>query len=149
MITFDDAIIHATSLHHGQIDKQGKPYILHPIRVMLALPPKLQIAGLYHDAVEDCDITLEELEKQVQDGMTIEVIDCLTKRKGETREQYIGRACRNPRAIRVKLKDIRDNLDRVFGVDDESRQRLISKYARDLHQIAQAGYDITTGELLY
>jgi len=30
------AILIATNAHQGQIDKAGKPYILHPLRLMFA-----------------------------------------------------------------------------------------------------------------
>lgn len=36
MTLLDEAIILATKAHSGQLDRQGQPYILHPLRVMLA-----------------------------------------------------------------------------------------------------------------
>jgi (p)ppGpp synthase/HD superfamily hydrolase len=30
----DKAIVIATNAHHGQLDKGGKPYILHPLAIL-------------------------------------------------------------------------------------------------------------------
>ena len=37
MSTLEKAIEIATKAHAGQVDKQGMPYILHPLRVMQAV----------------------------------------------------------------------------------------------------------------
>lgn len=148
MITLEKAIILAAKWHKGQVDKQGKPYILHPLAVMMSLPPRLQIAGLLHDVLEDCAITFGELYDRVDDPLTMAILDRLTHRKGESREAYITRICDNPDAVRVKLKDIGHNMDRVYGLENPTRERMIVKYGRDLAQIAQRGYDLTTGEHL-
>ncbi len=39
MTTLEDAILLAVRAHRGQIDKAGKPYILHPLRVDEVTPP--------------------------------------------------------------------------------------------------------------
>jgi len=36
-MNLDNAIKLATDAHAGQVDKGGQPYILHPLRVMLAM----------------------------------------------------------------------------------------------------------------
>ena len=56
------AIRLAKLAHNGQVDKGGSPYIGHPLRVMNQLDtPEEQIVGVLHDAVEDSDLTLEDL----------------------------------------------------------------------------------------
>lgn len=43
---------------YGQVDKGGAPYILHPIRVMLACEgEKEKIVALLHDTLEDTALT--------------------------------------------------------------------------------------------
>lgn len=37
-MNLDKAILIATTVHQGQVDKAGAPYILHPLHVMLSLP---------------------------------------------------------------------------------------------------------------
>lgn len=50
----EKALILAAKAHTGQVDKGGAPYILHPIRVMLACEgEKEKIVALLHDTLED------------------------------------------------------------------------------------------------
>ena len=50
------AIEIAASAHRNQVDKGGKPYILHPIRVMMSLNSEDEkIVGVLHDVVEDSE----------------------------------------------------------------------------------------------
>lgn len=54
----DDAIVLATHAHQGQIDKAGAPYILHPLRVLLAQADDVRrITAALHDVVEDRAVT--------------------------------------------------------------------------------------------
>ena len=59
------AIKLACEAHDGQFDKTGKPYILHPLRLLIKLKniDEMQVAVL-HDVVEDSDMTLEVLRKK-------------------------------------------------------------------------------------
>jgi len=81
--TLADAILLAAQKHHGQIDKVGSPYILHPLRVMFRLgSDEERIVGVLHDIVEQTDVTLEQLEELKYPGRIVEAIDYLTWRKG-------------------------------------------------------------------
>ena len=59
----ESAIATAAKAHEGQTDKAGKPYILHPLRVMLNVKGCIpeQCAAVLHDVIEDTDITAEAL----------------------------------------------------------------------------------------
>lgn len=58
----EDAINIAVNAHRGQRDKGGQPYILHPLRVMLAAQnDDERIVAVLHDVVEDSDLTLDDL----------------------------------------------------------------------------------------
>ena len=73
-MNLEHAIAIATEAHRGQQDKAGAPYILHPLRVMLALDGTVdRIVGVLHDVVEDggSDWTFERLTAE---GFTLEVI---------------------------------------------------------------------------
>jgi (p)ppGpp synthase/HD superfamily hydrolase len=65
--------IFATKAHNGQTRKtSGAPYIGHPFLVAKILqgagmPPKVIVAGLLHDTVEDTDITIEDIQKEFGD----------------------------------------------------------------------------------
>ena len=52
------AIELAVKHHKGQTDKAGKAYILHPLRLMMAVnTDEEKIVAVLHDIVEDTDIT--------------------------------------------------------------------------------------------
>ena len=62
MSTLERAIQIATEAHHGQVDKAGNDYILHPLRVMeLGNSLEEKIVGVLHDVVEDTNWTFERL----------------------------------------------------------------------------------------
>lgn len=106
------AIEIANRAHAGQVDKAGRSYILHPLRVMLSLDNEMEmICAVLHDVVEDSDITLEDLRKEGFSEEVIQVLDCLTKREGETYDGFIERVLVNKTARKVKLADLRDNMD--------------------------------------
>jgi (p)ppGpp synthase/HD superfamily hydrolase len=57
--TLERAITIAAAAHARQKERNGAPYILHPIRVMLAVStPVQQMAAVLHDVVEDTAVTL-------------------------------------------------------------------------------------------
>jgi (p)ppGpp synthase/HD superfamily hydrolase len=130
----DKALLIATNAHHGQYDKGGAPYILHPIKVMHYLKSddeELMAIALLHDVVEDTDVTYQDLKDA---GMTIRVVDAvrkLTKVKGLTHEEYKSKILESTDAMRVKMADLRHNSDirRLKGVTEKDIKR-IEKYHR-------------------
>ncbi|WP_260962747.1 GTP pyrophosphokinase [Pseudomonas citri] len=134
MSILDAAIALAARVHAGQVDKAGKPYILHPLRLMMAFDGlEEQLVSLLHDVVEDGDVTLDELRALGIPETAVTAIDCLSKRPGEAYEQFIARIRPNPLATKVKIADIRDNLDltRLPVVRDKDLERA-AKYHRAL-----------------
>lgn len=129
----------AISAHEEQPDKAGKPYILHPLRVMLQFDDEIpQVTALLHDVVEDSPTTFDDLE---MDGFPPEVLAalrCLTKTKGEDYDEFISRVLTNPLACQVKLADLMDNSDlsrlTTVGTVDQDQ---FAKYARALTRIRQ------------
>jgi len=112
MSTINVAIAMAAVAHAGQQDKGGKPYILHPLRVMAAVDGlDEKIVAVLHDTVEDTSVTLDELRVAGFSGVIVDAIDRLTKRPGETRIDAAKRAMGNPLSLAVKLADVNDNLD--------------------------------------
>ncbi len=124
------AIEIANRAHAGQIDKGGEPYILHPLRVMLSRENELErICAVLHDVVEDSDITFDDLRKEGFSEEVIAVLDCLTKRDGESYDTFINRVLSNQTACHVKLADLRDNMNltRIESPTEKDIER-IQKY---------------------
>ena len=129
---FEAAIILATGAHAGQPDKQGQPYILHPLAVMLSGETEAErIVGVLHDTVEDTDITLDEIQG-LFGAEVADAVDALTRRPGESYGDFIFRARRNEVAKRVKVNDIRHNLSRMNGLRPSEAKGLTAKYRRAL-----------------
>ena len=107
-------LLFATNAHHGQFDKSGQPYILHPITVMHMLQTddeELQCIALGHDLVEDCKVTYQDLWDQGFTERIIEGIRAMTKIPGETKDEYKTKVKSSPDAIKVKMCDLRHNSD--------------------------------------
>ncbi len=126
MPTVEDAIKLALDQHHGQVDKAGEPYILHPLRVMAQMQTDdEQIVAVLHDVVEDSDVTLDDLRRLGYSEAIVTAIDCLSRRDGETYDEFIQRIKPNALAVRVKLGDLHDNMDlrRNATLDDKALER--------------------------
>ena len=129
------AIEIAVEAHKGQVDKGGSPYILHPLRVMMSVDLELEkIVAVLHDVVEDSDWTFKAL---LEERFSIEVIEALksvTKNSdNEDYDSFIRRAMENPIGRKVKIADLRDNLDvtRIAELGEKDLQR-INKYKKAL-----------------
>lgn len=107
------AIAIAAEAHAGQQDKAGAPYILHPLRVMLSVDSESErITAVLHDVVEDCPgWSFDRLRAEGFPDEIIEAIQSVTKRDGESYEDFVRRAAQNPIGRNVKLADLRDNCD--------------------------------------
>jgi (p)ppGpp synthase/HD superfamily hydrolase len=126
------AIELAVRHHKGQVDKAGQAYILHPLRLMLAMSTEREkIVAVLHDIVEDTPITLDDLRKEGFSEMIIAAIECVTKIKGENYDSFIERISHNPLATAVKLADLEDNMDlsRLSEVTEKDLLR-VAKYQR-------------------
>ena len=122
----------AAEYHDGQFDKQGQPYILHPITVMHYLnstDEELQCIAVGHDIIEDTAVTVYFLRSRGFSERVIAGIDAMTKREEESLESYKARIFANKDAMLVKRADLKHNSDitRLRGVTDKDIAR-ISKY---------------------
>lgn len=137
------AIEMAAKAHAGQLDKGGKPYILHPLRVMMNFcddnDEAAQICAILHDVVEDTSITLDDLRKEGFSGEVIAALDCLTKREDESYDDFINRILTNELACKVKNGDLADNMDltRIKNPTAEDQER-IDKYMDAANRINDA-----------
>ena len=122
----------ATSAHHGQFDKGGAPYILHPLKVMHYLKSddeELMCMALGHDVIEDTSVTYQDLRDSHISERVIAGIRSLTKQPGQTYAEYKEGVFSNPDAMRVKMADLRHNTDirRLKGVTEKDIARM-AKY---------------------
>lgn len=137
----EHAIQYAFWKHAGQKDKVGKPYILHPLRVMAMSYPSgeaAMCAAVLHDVVEDCGVTKQMLEEE---GFSKEVVEAvmLLSRPPEgtpnrpTHAEYVQaiRLSKNPIAISVKRADLVDNLMRINELPSE-QQNLRKRYQQGM-----------------
>jgi (p)ppGpp synthase/HD superfamily hydrolase len=133
----------ATLRHAGQFDKGGRPYILHPLKVMHYLKTddeELQCIALGHDLIEDTfgDV-MAGLLFLVDEGFSERVI-CgiynMTKIPGESYEDYKERVMGSEDATLVKMADLRHNSDirrlKGIGVKDVERLKRYSEFYMEL-----------------
>src|SRR5436309_11793205 len=128
----EKAIILAAEAHKGQVDKAGRPYILHPLRMMAKMKTDSEmIAAVLHDVAEDTRWTMTQLKNEGFPSEVLKAIRCLTKRKGEDYMDFVARAASNPIARKVKIADLEDNMDvrRISNFTSRDGER-IAKYTR-------------------
>ena len=134
----------ATEAHQGQLDKAGRDYIGHPLRVMeMGKTEEEKIVGVLHDVIEDTDWTFEKLAEEGFSDEVIAALRCVTKlSENENYDDFIERVKKNPLATAVKINDLTDNMDirRLPYLSDKDVKRL-KKYLK--------AYKRLTGEPVY
>lgn len=133
MLTLDEAIALARRFHAGAVDKAGRPYIEHPLRVMGRVSTDQEkLAAVLHDLLEDTDLSPTDLLAAGCPPRVVTALDALTRRDGEPYEAFVARAAADPVARAVKLADIADNLDpdRLAVLAPDEAAWLTAKYAR-------------------
>jgi (p)ppGpp synthase/HD superfamily hydrolase len=131
----DKAIELAIKGHTGQQDKAGQPYILHPLRLMFRFDTETEmIVAVLHDVIEDTALSLESLKGYGFSDEVIDAVDCLSKKNDESYDAFILRVSSNKLAIKIKIEDIKDNLNlsRLKNISAEDLLR-IEKYHNALN----------------
>ena len=134
MSLLEAAIRIAVEAHAGQKDKNGQPYILHPLRVMARVQAdEERIVAILHDVLEDTPWTRAQLEARGFPALILDALDCVTKRDGENYRDFVARSASNPIALRVKLADLEDNMDlrrlpKITPKDQERLSRYLAAY---------------------
>lgn len=111
---FSNFIAALINAHKGHIDKGGKPYVLHLIRVMMRLRTEdfeLMMMAIGHDGMEDEVITREELLALGATPRVMRVLDLLNHNPSVPYQDYIVKIGEDYDAIRIKIEDIKDNSD--------------------------------------
>lgn len=129
MKRLDNAITLAAVAHGGQYDRGGKPYILHCIHVMQEvehLGESAMICAILHDALEDTDLTVEDLRVAGLTKAEINVILTLTHTASHSYEEYIQECRKTTLSRLIKMADLRHNSDitRLKGVREKDFERM-------------------------
>lgn len=125
------ALEFATKKHKGQFRTGGLEYVTHPIAVAEILKEKgygedEQIAGLFHDLLEDTDATEDEILALGGENV-LTAVKLLTKAKGYVMSEYISGILANPIAKAVKGADRLHNLRCAVVCSDEFKKRYIKE----------------------
>lgn len=127
----------ARRAHSAQVDKAGRPYVEHLAAVAAGVRARggsdEQIAAAWlHDSVEDEALSTEWLQDAALSQQTKDIVLAVTKRAGESPEDYAARILATPGARLVKESDLAHNADpdRLSVLDEATKQRLTEKYAR-------------------
>ncbi|WPS85626.1 HD domain-containing protein (plasmid) [Brevibacillus halotolerans] len=128
----DKAIIIATKAHSGDVDKGGKHYIFHAMRVAMNVDKirkhpafqhvsdevveKVYCVCFLHDTVEDTknkpnSVTFDVLRAEGIDEDIIQGVDGMTRKKDETYREFITRSMQNILSRMGKACDLLDNMD--------------------------------------
>ncbi len=105
------AIMLATEAHFGQTRKDGTPYILHPLRMMLAAKTHdQQIVALLHDVLEDADPFWQSQVPMITTAEQHSALRILCHRQEVPYVDYIRSIGPWELARSVKILDLKDNL---------------------------------------
>ena len=126
----------AVRFHECQVDKAGRPYFLHVLRVSAAgMTEDEQILGAIHDLFEDTHCS-PSLIKMMFGYEVLQALIAISREPGETYRAYIGRVNRNNLARSVKINDLHDNLSRLGMLADQKEAgRLATRYRSALTQL--------------
>lgn len=137
------ALRFALIAHAGEVDRGGAPYILHLIRVMSAFSdPVSQAIALLHDVIEDTTTTADDLRLEGFPEVVVAGVLLLTRDAGESYVSYIERAGSSALTRRIKLEDLRHNMDvtrlQRITLGDQERMAKYLKAWRRLEELDRA-----------
>lgn len=142
-MTFEEAVIYAAGWHFGQVDKSGEPFILHPLAVALAVPPRSRVVAVLHDLLEDTDAPREDVVRHLSPA-ELDALLLVTRPDGDGRPTYrefieaiaVAPGEAGEIAREVKRADIGHNLGRLTPALAGMRARYERALAR-LDAVAQ------------
>jgi len=117
--------------HKNQTRKQGTPYYLHPFAVAdilekMGFDENYQIAALFHDLLEDTDVTYEELIN-LSNLEIANAVKLLTKKENYIMSNYIEEISQNKMATAIKLADRLHNISEVHLAAPEFRAKYLKE----------------------
>src|SRR5581483_4893561 len=133
--------------HEGQLRASGEPYVIHPLEVAqvladLKMDATAIAAGLLHDAVEDTDVSTQEIARRFGEQVAhiVEGVTKLDKIKFANREDHQAENIRkmllamvtDVRVVIIKLADRLHNMRTLEHLKPEKQQR-IAKETLDVY----------------
>ena len=148
----------ARTAHSQQTRKSGEGYINHPLAVAkivadIGLDETTVIAALLHDAVEDTEITVADVERDfgpevaaIVDGVTkLDRIrfDSKEEQQAATMRKMLVAMAKDLRVLIIKLADRLHNMRTIAAMPLEKQQRIASEtldiYAPLAHRLGMQG----------
>ena len=122
-----------TRVFSDKVDKGGFPYVIHLLKVYSGVTDyNEKICALLHDIIEDTDISYDDLKSVGYSSDIIEILEILTKIKGEDYRDYIDRIINsnNIHAMNIKLADLYHNMDsgRIKNPSTNDYERITKRY---------------------
>lgn len=127
----------AVQAHQGQVDKNGVPYICHPIAVAQKCPYyTAKCVAMLHDVLEDTELTSENLLAM---GVEEYIVECVEKLTHDPKIPYLDYIqdiidTRDINIISVKYADLCDNLDPMRGGLNKEKLPLYRKARRMMEE---------------
>ena len=134
----DISLAIARKAHAGQVDKAGVDYIQHPLYVASQVKTEQEKAvALLHDVLEDSDITAADLLAYGLSNEVVTAVQTLTKKKGQSYQDYLEKVKSNNLARVVKLADLKHNSDlsRLKTVSNTDYER-VKKYKNAIRYLS-------------
>lgn len=125
-------IVHiAADALEGIKNKFGRNAIDHATKVALKSETEEEfVVSMLHDVIEDTDLTLNDLKDELTSG-ELTALDHITRRDGENYFDYIRRVSENELATKVKLSDLKDNMDLTYYDEvKEEHLSLLNRYLK-------------------
>ncbi len=134
-MNIEQCIAYATKKHANQTRKEGTPYIEHPLWVMHYLREKgfdetYQVAGLFHDLLEDTDATEAEI-LELSNQVVLQAVKLVTKEAGYQPKEYLQRIMSDSIAKEVKIADRVHNLS---SIQLPEMKEFCKRYLQDTEQ---------------
>lgn len=143
----DRAFVGGLAAHSGQVRVSGEPYFVHPLGVArivaaLGVDDTTIAAALLHDAVEDTDLSLDEVS-EIYDPSVALIVDGVTKldrlsfeskeaQQAASMRKMLLAMAKDPRVLVIKLADRLHNM-KTIGALPEWKQRRTAQETLDIY----------------
>lgn len=118
----------------GRMDYNNVPYIFHPFHLAEQMEDEICCTvALLHDVVEDTAVSLKDLERDFPIEV-VEAVRLLTHGKDVDYFAYVKQIKTNPVATRVKLEDLKHNLDAIRNVDGAIPQDKVQSWKLNIQK---------------